>query len=279
MNSGEKTFEADIKGDKLYQVRARKALPILVRQAKAQQTITYTDLAIELEMPNPENLNFVLGAIGNSLKKLKKLEKILREPIPLINVIVINKNSLLPGSGIGLFLTDRERDRFKNGSNEEKKRLLEDNYYSKLYNFQHWDKVLSELKLSPIEQKEIIPKFKPKKKSHGKGGESAEHKAFKKYISLNPQVLGIKKKPFYTKPEHSFPTLDRVDVLFKVDKRWIGVEAKAIHSDREDILRGLYQCVKYKALLKAEQIGPTNKTMYRSYSCSGRRFSKRPNCY
>ena len=90
METAEKTFEADINGDKLYQVRARKALPILVRQAKAQQTITYTDtdLAIELEMPNPENLNYVLGAIGNSLKKL---EKILREPIPLINVIVINK--------------------------------------------------------------------------------------------------------------------------------------------------------------------------------------------
>ena len=48
METGEKTFEADIMGDKLYQVRARKALPILVRQAKAQQTITYTDLAIEL---------------------------------------------------------------------------------------------------------------------------------------------------------------------------------------------------------------------------------------
>ena len=116
------------------------------------------------------------------------------------------------------------------------------------------------MKLSPIEQKEIIPKFKPKKKSHGKGGESAEHKAFKKYIFLNPQVLGIKKKPFYAKPEHSFPTLDRVDVLFKVDKKWIGAEVKAIHSDTEDIYRGLYQCVKYKALLKAEQMALQIKT-------------------
>ena len=93
-----------------------------------------------------------------------------------------------------------------------------------------------------------------RREGHGKGGESAEHKAFKKYISLNPQVLGIKEKPFCTETEHTFPTLDAVDVLFKVDKRWIGAEAKAIHSDTEDIHRGLYQCVKYKALLKAEQM-------------------------
>ena len=31
-------------GEKLYQIRARKVLPILVRQVEAQQTITYEDL-------------------------------------------------------------------------------------------------------------------------------------------------------------------------------------------------------------------------------------------
>ncbi len=86
METGEKTFNADIHGEKLYQKRARKALPILVRQAKAEQPIYYSDLAEELNMPNPRNLNYVLGAVGNSLKKLEKKWK---EEIPLINVIVI----------------------------------------------------------------------------------------------------------------------------------------------------------------------------------------------
>ena len=260
MDTGEKTFETDINGDELYQVLARKALPILVRQAKAQQTITYTDLADELEMLSRRDSDYNLwGKWGNILweigNALKKLEKILRRSIPLINVIIIRKDDLLPGKDIDIFLTDR--DQFKNCSNKKEKRLLQDKYLQELYNFQDWDKVLLTLGLTPIEQKNIIPKFKPKKKSHGKGGESAEHKAFKEYISLNPQVLGegIKKKPFYLpKIEHQFRTFDKVDVLFKVGKRWIGVEAKAIHSDTEDILRGLFQCVKYKALLKAEQM-------------------------
>ena len=39
-------------GEKLYQERARAALPILVRQATAQQKIKYGDLAEEVGMPN-----------------------------------------------------------------------------------------------------------------------------------------------------------------------------------------------------------------------------------
>jgi hypothetical protein len=44
-------------GDKLYQERARRAMPILVRQALASQPIYYSDLAEELGMSNPRNLN------------------------------------------------------------------------------------------------------------------------------------------------------------------------------------------------------------------------------
>lgn len=53
-------------GEKLYQERARLTLPYLVRQAKAGQTIYYSDLAEEIDIPNPRNLNYVLGAIGNA---------------------------------------------------------------------------------------------------------------------------------------------------------------------------------------------------------------------
>ncbi len=54
-------------GDKLYQKRARLTLPLLVRQAKAEEPITYENLASELGMPNPRNLNYVLGSIGKAL--------------------------------------------------------------------------------------------------------------------------------------------------------------------------------------------------------------------
>ena len=48
-----------ISGEKLYQIRARKALPLLVRQARSEQTIFYSDLAAELKIPNPRNLGLI----------------------------------------------------------------------------------------------------------------------------------------------------------------------------------------------------------------------------
>ncbi len=93
-----------ISGDKLYQQRARKAFPVLVRQALAGTAITYEDLAEELEMPNPRNLNYVLGSIGNAINNLKEEWE---EDIPPIQCLVINKNNGLPGEGISWFISDK----------------------------------------------------------------------------------------------------------------------------------------------------------------------------
>ena len=59
-----------IEGDKPYQKQARRAFPLLVRQAFAHQPIFYESLATELGMPNPRNLNYVLGSIGTSINEL-----------------------------------------------------------------------------------------------------------------------------------------------------------------------------------------------------------------
>jgi hypothetical protein len=89
-----------IAGDKLYQKRARLALPLLVRQAEVRKTIYYSDLAQELDMPNPRNLNYVLGSIGQTLIDLSKDWG---ENIPALQCVVINKQTELPGEGIGWF--------------------------------------------------------------------------------------------------------------------------------------------------------------------------------
>ena len=51
-------------GPKLYQKRARKALPILIAQAEAGVTVTYTKIANELGMTNARNMNDVLRCVG-----------------------------------------------------------------------------------------------------------------------------------------------------------------------------------------------------------------------
>lgn len=231
-------------GEKLYLVRAKTILPYLVRQAKAGQTIYYSDLAEEVGIPNPRNLNYILGAIGNAVIDLSKQTK---TEIPLIQCVVINKRQELPGEGIGWFISPDDFDKL----NKTQKQKVVAAQLAKIYTFQQWDWVLEQFGLEPIAinlDKELqIAKSR-------KGGESEQHRKFKEFISENPQLLGLGGSLKLVQIEYPLPSADTVDVLFRDKDLKIGVEVKSIISDLPDILRGLFQCVKYKHLIEAEQI-------------------------
>src|SRR5438105_1077244 len=94
------TLASGIVGEKLYQQRARVALPVLVRQAQAGTTIRYGELAAELGMANPRNLNFVLGCVGQAINDLSREWG---QPIPPIQCIVTSKRTGWASEGVGWF--------------------------------------------------------------------------------------------------------------------------------------------------------------------------------
>jgi hypothetical protein len=51
--------------------------------------------------------------------------------------------------------------------------------------------------------------------------------------------------------EYCLPSGDRIDVLFEPSSEAVGVEVKAAVSDTANITRGLFQCIKYRAVLEA----------------------------
>lgn len=63
--------------------------------------------------------------------------------------------------------------------------------------------------------------------------------------------------------EYSFLSSDQIDVLFKYDGEWVGTEVKSINSAESDILRGIFQCLKYRALVEAEQKFKRQTVSYR----------------
>lgn len=227
-------------GDKLYQQRARKALPLIVRQALIGETIFYSDLAEELEMPNARNLNYVLGCIGTTLIELSEETE---EQIPPIQCLVVNKATELPGEGIGWFISDKE---FKNLSKKQKK-VVVDSQLAKIYSYSDWLWVLDELKIN-------YPDF-PELPVHGKsprsGGEGQHHKELKEYISNNPTVIGLSDSWPKGEMEFNLPSGDSVDVMFSYRKQMVAVEVKSRISEPADINRGLFQCVKYQAVTEA----------------------------
>lgn len=242
--TGQKSNAHLLQGNDLYIPRARIALPILVRQAKAREPIYYSDLADEIGMPNPRNLNYVLGAIGNALESLEDLYT--SEKIPLINSLVINKANNLPGEGLSWFLKDLD---FGKLSRSQKKDIVSQ-LLTRVYTYQKWDWVLKELELKPLKS-EISKKINILKKIKN-CGESKSHLDFKNFLSNNPELFGLKKE-IKGSVEYQFPSADAIDVVFNNKLEIVGVEAKSIISDENDILRGLFQCVKYKALIEAEQ--------------------------
>jgi len=246
METGE--VAKSIQGEKLYQERARRAMPILVRQALANQPIFYSDLANELEMPNPRNLNYVLGSIGQTLQEISAEWK---DKIPPINCLVINKNTGLPGEGIIWFIADKNSFG-KLPRKQQRSRI--DSELHKIYTYPRWLEVLKYLGLEYKENRDYSPLLETLSKQHHGSGESPDHKLFKEFVSKNPQILGLPKSVGVGQLEQYLPSGDIVDVLFDHGKDWIIAEVKSKISDMPDIYRGLYQCVKYQAVAEAYQI-------------------------
>lgn len=233
-----------IDGDQLYQQRARIALPLLVRQAHAHSPIYYSELAKELGMPNPRNLNRVLGSIGISLNELSKK---IGNNIPPIQCLVISKITKLPSKGIDWFITNK--DDFSKLSRKQQ-RLIVETELQKIFSYPSWLDVLNALDLKPVALN-YLPLLLKAREFKG-GGESEHHQKLKSFVSLHPELFSV---PRHVKGEieYSLPSGDSLDVLFRYKYDWIGVEVKSNISDLSDIVRGLFQCVKYRAVIEAYQ--------------------------
>ncbi|MDD2853661.1 MAG: hypothetical protein PHY09_17385 [Desulfuromonadaceae bacterium] len=236
-----------ISGDKLYQERARAAFPLLVRQAQAGVPIYYSDLAEELAMPNARNLNYVLGSIGQSLELLSKEWK---EKVPPIQCLVVNKSTGLPGEGIGWFLVKKED--FAALPLRQKRAIVEAELQH-VFSYPRWGKVLEFFSLEPTSA-DFTPIVSKASGGGFGGGESKDHKALKEYVAKNPESIGLKASTPIGILEHPLPSGDSLDVSFFNMKGWVAAEVKSAISSEADIVRGLFQCVKYRAVMEAVQV-------------------------
>nr|BDT27424.1 hypothetical protein BHI3_08900 [Bacteriovorax sp. HI3] len=227
-------------GNKPYQVHAQHALPILVRQAITGETMFYSDLALELGMANARNLNVVLGSIGTTLEMLSKS---LKFDIPPIQCLVVNKQTGLPGEGIGWFITKKDFSKLS----RTQKRIIVETKLSDIFLFKKWEEVLHALNLEVFKEdyNDLISR------ASRRGGESDNHKDLKDYILKNPQMFKLKGNNLKGLKEYPLPSGDFLDVSFLSKSEWVGIEAKSSISEDADLVRGLFQAVKYYSVMEA----------------------------
>lgn len=146
-------------------------------------------------MPNPRNLNYVLGCIGKTIECLNELNK---TEIPPIQCLVINKNTKLPGEGIGWFLNKEDRFTqfsFTELSREHRREEIVEIVQAglqKIYTYNAWNELLAELELLPITN-DFQNLCNLSTKTHLSSSEGKEHLALKNYIAQNLSIVGMKK--------------------------------------------------------------------------------------
>lgn len=94
-------------------------------------------------MPNPRNLNRVLGSIGTSLLILGQLWK---QTIPPIQAVVTNKASGLPGRGFIQFLDDPGA--FRRAPSARQRAILR-RVTDGVYSYERWREVLAHFSAQP----------------------------------------------------------------------------------------------------------------------------------
>ena len=194
---------------------------------------------------NPRNLNYILGAIG---KAIKEQSDEWGQEVPPLQCLVVNKHTGLPGEGVAWFISDLKN--FEKRTPEERKQILGIELI-KVFHFQQWERVLAAFGLQPVKPSPLVETLIKKAGVRGGVGECEDHKRLKEYIANNPDIIGL--SGFGKgETEYCFPSADRIDVVFRKENQWVGVEVKGPSSPDEDLVRGLFQSVKYAALREAE---------------------------
>ncbi|TEU17046.1 MAG: hypothetical protein E3J21_09285 [Anaerolineales bacterium] len=218
---------------------AHLALPHLVHYAKMRKTITYGELAKKIGLHHRAT-SHLLGYIRDEICAVRGL--------PLINAIVVNQNSQLPGEG---WLPGGTQHLSPDEYKREYEKLRDE-----VFACDAWDALLQELGLSPIpktdddldDEGRAYTRYLERK---GQVGEGESHRMLKKYVAQNPTAIGLQPRKA-GEQEYLFVSGDKCDVVFDLGQNGQAV-AEIKTGERGELVKGIYQAIKYRALMVAEK--------------------------
>lgn len=232
------------------------AMAMLLRCIEAGEPfITYGAIAAELE--RQLGLKIFVTHIGHVAGSL--MDKILElDPrAPLINVLISRPDGV-PGKGAGGYLAERYKKialRKWDSIPRSRKLSIVGAEREKIFQYTKWASLNRKLfggaalsKLREPEGNEHDFNFP----CYGGLAESEEHKALKNWVASNPHRIGLGSQFGKGEIEDRLQSGDEVDVVFASGTTFRMVEVKSSRSNDEDFRRGVYQCVKYREVKRAE---------------------------
>lgn len=234
------------------------AMAMLLRAIHSGEPfVTYGTIKAELEKQLKIAPIFTvhIGPVAGTL-----MDDILREDprAPLLNVMVARPNGI-PSEGVSGYLSDRYGDKglkdWKKVPRVEKLRIVE-RERQRIFAYPDWETIARRLygdprkllaQINPEESRDFDPNWR-----FSSTPESKQHRRLKIWVSKNPGAVGVRPNPLFTNMEARLLSGDEVDVMFSSGTTFHVVEVKSRRSNFADYQRGIYQCVKYREVKRAE---------------------------
>ncbi|MER9397493.1 hypothetical protein NKI46_05055 [Mesorhizobium sp. M0615] len=227
----------------------------LIMRAIKKEKVYYSDLADVLSNIVVDGIvsdQRIGGLVGTLMSEIWRIYP----EAPPINMLVISKKNKTASKGSDSFL--KRYFRLSRVPSARRKSELAQIAVGDVWDFSSWQEIYNGLTgqvWTPVAEggvQDFDDDGQGDNPKYGGLPESAEHKKLKAYVVANPSSVGLKQRPLRSQPESLLLSGDEIDVEFTFKKKRVAVEVKSIKSGESDLVRGVYQCVKYRAVLNAQ---------------------------
>lgn len=260
----------------LHKIGPPIAMSMLVRAAKRHDTITYGEVANRIstsmkQKVSPRHIGSVVGEMMNRIIEFAP-------KTPPINTLVVDRTTKLPGDGADWYIRRVVPNFHYKKLPNKKKRALLIPVHEAVFNFNDWDAIARRAFRGKFNKNELAVDAgendgKASRLGFGGPAESTEHRRLKEYVARNPKQFGAPKGSTVGKTELRLESCDEIDVWFTNEKEQLAVEVKSRRSSDLDIQRGLFQCIKYRAILEAQLRVFDSKATVRTLLVSERKLT------
>lgn len=247
------------------------AMRWLIPVALDGSTMTYGQLAAKLESEVGFSKIFTtrIGVVAGGL--MNRIQEV-QPSAPLINVLVVNQKDRQPSEGAGSYLAERfgdERLR-REDSKQRYPKIWEKNFTraaGEVYSVteSEWANLFERVFDKPLDAETIEHNRNqktngteedglPTGRRYGKGGEGPLHEALRLWVNVNPKAVHRDFSGATSETEVDLDSGDRVDVIYKCLDRIVVLEVKSRISNIIDLRRGVFQCIKYRAVRQAMDV-------------------------
>ncbi len=229
----------------------------LISAANNRRTLIYGEAKDRLE------IECGFGSIGRA-SRIGPIAEAAQENIrkqnlsvPVLNVLLVRKDTRKPGSGAQIQLSKHfPNRRWLRGKDAHKNHLWErvvNEATEEVYAYSHWERLYQNVYGRAYEPTLFYAEEAEKSGlRRGRGGEGENHKTLRLWVKENPEQIDKEFHSFSSLTEVELLSGDRVDVVLYGERKTVAIEVKSRKSNEADLCRGVYQCVKYRAVLLAQ---------------------------